>query len=70
VVQVSWCGEDDAVVAEMEAAIDAELYAEVEESCRASGSKHMQVAVIRRGAVPTMRTYGPADEEGDENPGL
>jgi hypothetical protein len=63
--QISWYGEDDAVLAELEAAIDAELYAEVEESCRASGPGHMQVAVIRRGAAPTMRPYGPADEEAD-----
>ncbi len=64
VAQISWYGEDDDVLAGMEdVAIDAELYAEVEESCRASGSGHMQVAVIRRGAAPTMRPYGPADDD-------
>jgi hypothetical protein len=66
VAQVSWYGEDDAVLGMVEVAIDAELYAEVEESCRASGSGHMQVAVIRRGAALTMRPYGPTNEEGDE----
>lgn len=66
VAQVSWYDENDDVVAELETDIDAELYAEVEESWRASGSGHMQVSVIRRGAAPTMRPYGPADEEGGE----
>ena len=62
VAQISWYGEDDDVLAGMEeVAIAAELYAEVEESCRASG--HMQVSVIRRGAAPTMRPYGPADDD-------
>lgn len=64
VAQVSWYDENDDVVAGMEdVAIDAELYAEVEESWRASASENMQVAVIRRGAAPTMRPYGPADED-------
>jgi hypothetical protein len=62
--EVTWYGEDDALLDAMQADIDDELYAEVEESWRASGSKHMQVAVIRRGAALTMRPYGPADEEG------
>jgi hypothetical protein len=62
-VAVSWYGEDDDELAYLEAPIDAELYAEVEESCRASASENMQVAVIRRGAAPTMRPYGPADDD-------
>jgi hypothetical protein len=67
---IAWYDEDDDAIAEMEAAVAAELYAEVEESWRASGSRahvNAEVAVIRRGAAaPTMRPYGPADEEGDE----
>ena len=57
---VSWFGKDDAVVAEMKAAIDAELYAEVEESYRASEScarVNAKVAIIRRGTAMAMRPY-------------
>jgi len=63
---VSWFADKDGVVvAEMEAAIHAELYAEVEKSYRASGSLahvNAEVAIIRKGAAMTMRPYPTGDE--------
>lgn len=62
IAEVSWFADDDNddPVAEMDAVIDAELYAEVEESWRASGSRAQviaKVAVIRKGAPMTTRPY-------------
>jgi hypothetical protein len=57
---IAWYDEDDDAIAEMEAAVAAELYAEVEESWRASGSlghANAKMAIICKGAAPTTRPF-------------
>jgi hypothetical protein len=59
---VTWFADDqdDGAATEMGAAIDAKIYAEVEESWRASGSLaqvNAKVAIICKGAAPTTRPY-------------